>query len=49
MNIPSRDNVKDTNDYKGSDVFDSFHRDPFFSQSRFPDLDQMISDFMSPG
>ncbi|KRX26142.1 Chymotrypsin-like elastase family member 1 [Trichinella nelsoni] len=48
--IPTRDNVKDTpNNYKGSDVFNFIHRDSFPSESKFPDLDQIISDFMSPG
>ncbi|KRZ20702.1 Chymotrypsin-like elastase family member 1 [Trichinella pseudospiralis] len=49
MNIPSRENVKNTNDYKGSDVFNFIYRDNLPSRSRFPDFDQMISGFMSPG
>ncbi|XP_003377833.1 chymotrypsin-C [Trichinella spiralis] len=48
--IPTRDNVKDTpNNYKGSDVFNFIHRDSFPSESKFPDLEQIMSDFMSPG
>ncbi|KRX27360.1 Chymotrypsin-like elastase family member 1 [Trichinella nelsoni] len=48
--IPTRENVKDTpGDYKGSDVFNFIYRDSFPSASKFPDLDQIISDFMSPG
>ncbi|KRX88323.1 Chymotrypsin-like elastase family member 1, partial [Trichinella pseudospiralis] len=49
MNNPIRDNVKDTtNNYKGSDVFNFIHRETLPSRSRFPDFDQMISNFMSP-
>ncbi|KRZ16680.1 Chymotrypsin-like elastase family member 1 [Trichinella zimbabwensis] len=49
MNIPSRDNVKDTNDYKGADVFNFIYRETLPSRSRFPDFDHMVSNFMSPG
>ncbi|KRZ82109.1 Chymotrypsin-like elastase family member 1, partial [Trichinella sp. T8] len=48
--IPTRENVKDTpGDYKGSDVFNFIYRDNFPSTSKFPDFEQIISDFMSPG
>ncbi|KRX52371.1 hypothetical protein T06_9116 [Trichinella sp. T6] len=48
--IPTRENVKNTpGDYKGSDVFNFIYRDNFPSTSKFPDFEQIISDFMSPG